>query len=133
MNFTGWKIRRKVCKRWWRSASPAGKIANTRNLRRRSRQWIDARSRQGIHSSYNLQARAAGKAVRFGLGPATVIGAEVFRKKRCKPGHPPMLQFAELRARGSRAVAPRNSRGIFVFGPRSQKWNQVPVRGAAAA
>jgi len=35
---------------------------------------FDADCTPGIHSIHNLQAREAGKAVRFGRGPATVIG-----------------------------------------------------------
>ena len=35
---------------------------------------FDAHCELGLHSFYNLQARAAGKAVKFGRGPATVIG-----------------------------------------------------------
>ena len=35
---------------------------------------FDAHYVLGIHSIHNLQARAAGKAVKIGRGPATVIG-----------------------------------------------------------
>ena len=35
---------------------------------------FDEHCAQGIHSIHNLQARAAGKAVKIGRGPATVIG-----------------------------------------------------------
>jgi hypothetical protein len=67
--------------RWWKSANQTGKIAERKNRSPENR-WnlaqhfrhIDEHRLQALHSFHNLQAREAGKAVRFGRGPATVIG-----------------------------------------------------------
>ena len=75
---------------------------------------IDAATAHPVHSSYNLQARAAGKAVRFGRGPATVFGS------RRKPGYPPVPRFAPLLARGSCAIGPELA-GRFCFYPVADK------------
>jgi hypothetical protein len=103
--------------RWWKSASQTGKIAERKNLSPEKR-WnlarhfrhIDGHRLQALHSFHNLQAREAGKAVRFGRGPATVIGP-----KGRKPGYPPAPQFAELLARGSCVVGPMKLSGLFYF------------------
>ncbi len=60
--------------------------------------------------SVNLQVRAVGKAVRFGHGPATVIG-----RQRRQSGHPPAPRKLLLFARKSAAGSPMRSRGAFLF------------------
>ena len=68
--------------RWWKNANQTGRIANrVRKFprwgrRQHAARWIrfDAHRTHGLHSVHNLQARGAGKAVKLGRGPATVIG-----------------------------------------------------------
>lgn len=69
-------------------------------------------SRARLTLSFQLAAGEAGKAVRIGRGPATVIGSS-----SRKPGHPPLAQRPALFARKGEAGSPRASRGaVFVFG-----------------
>jgi hypothetical protein len=67
--------------RWSKNANQTGRIANrVRKFPRWRRQHadrlirFDAHRTHGLHSVHNLQAKGAGKAVRLGRGPATVIG-----------------------------------------------------------
>src|SRR5262252_9275902 len=61
--------------------------------------------------NFQLAAGEAGKAVRIGRGPATVIGSS-----SRKPGHPPLAQRLAPFARKNAAGSPRGSRGaVFVF------------------
>src|SRR5215472_7098629 len=99
------KTRKKDCERWWKSASRTGRTGNSC--------WtapaIDTFGADGIHSIFNLQAREAGKAVRFGRGPATVIGVSR------QPGYPPEPQKRAFFARGNAGGKPQEvSWGFFV-------------------
>src|SRR5207249_7222851 len=60
--------------------------------------------------SATLQAREAGKAVRIGRGPATVIGC-----RSRKPGYPPVPPAERFFARESVAHGPMDSRGAFCY------------------
>ena len=98
-----------------KSANPIGKTAepffiSTNSLSRRptaALTLLDSR----LTLSFQLAAGEAGKAVRIGRGPATVIGSS-----SRKPGHPPLAQRPAPFARKGEAGSPRASHGAFFFG-----------------
>src|SRR5258708_15880734 len=102
MNSTGLRTRRKACARWSKNANQTGRTAE--NTRTFSNAHLHSRSR-GIHSSFNLQAGEAGKAVQIGRGPATVIGRKAVSQATlpCRRG-----------PRSSRERAPPKAPGCLV-------------------
>src|SRR5436190_16130188 len=110
MSSTASKIPRKVCAPLSKSASPTGKTAEPHFIVRCKVQPTPALTlpHARLTLSFQFAAGVAGKAVRIGRGPATVIGSN-----SRKPGHPPLAQRPAPFARKGDAGSPRASRGAF--------------------
>src|SRR5437762_6402873 len=112
MSSTASKIPRKVCSPHTKNESPTEKTAEPHFIfRSRVHPTLALTPPHArLTLSFQFAAGEAGKAVRIGRGPATVIGSN-----SRKPGHPPLAQRPAPFARKADAGSPRVSRGAFLF------------------
>src|ERR1700682_1718195 len=117
MNSTASRIRRKACARWWKSASPTGKIAEHARRFFIRAIFSCAASSHALtlqRLRHTLEFQFAGK----GCGEGRVNrprSRHCDRLKSRKPGHPLVPQNAALFARKSYAGSPKLSRGAFLL------------------
>src|SRR2546426_6945505 len=79
MSFTGWKIHRRECERWWKSASHTGRIVEesltryrrpTNGARTLKRKLNERRTTNDGRAADNLSASSRGRAARLACAPS---------------------------------------------------------------